>query len=70
MQRQMGPVFLGKFARRDIKAGRQDTYGLVIFVEERWLVALKNELDAITDKFFYLKNIQINEIIIFFANKA
>ena len=35
MQGEMRPVLFGKFARRDIKPGGQDAYGLVIFVAER-----------------------------------
>jgi hypothetical protein len=35
MQGEVRPVLFGEFARRDIKARRQDAYGVVIFVPER-----------------------------------
>ena len=35
MQGKMCSVFFGKFARRDVKAGSQDAYDLVIFVPQR-----------------------------------
>ena len=54
VQRQMGTVFLGKFACRDVDSRGQYPDHLAVLVEQRRLVAMESQLNAIADIGFFI----------------